>query len=242
MATILVLQHDNHKTPGRLGTTLRDHGFRLDVRRSDRDDGASLPTDLDNIHGVICLGGGQHVDDGLPWLERERELLRASVDAGLPTIGICLGHQLLAQALGGEVARLPEPEVGFPFVNLSNAGQNDAILAGVPWSSRQFMSHAYEVTTPPPGAQVLGSTEDTKVAAFKVGHRAYGFQFHFEADRVIAEAISRAPVGAFAESDETPGQFAEYLDDYYEDAARTGNRIAVNLATLAFPFDALTAV
>src|SRR5690606_32196483 len=174
MANILVIQHGKAQLPGRLGLTLRDHGFRLDVRKvalPPEQGGKPLPPDLDNVHGIVSLGGPQHVDEPHPWMEQEKELIRAAHERQLPVIGICLGQQLIAQALGGEVARMETPEVGFHDLSLTFAGQTETILAGIPWESPQFFSHGYAVTKAPPEAAVLAKTALSPNAVFRVGLR-----------------------------------------------------------------------
>ncbi len=98
---IVVFQHADECRPGRLGLTLRDHGFRLDIRRVDRGD--AIPPDFDNIDGVVSLGGPQYVTDSHAWIQRELDFLAKAHERGLPVVGICLGAQLIGKALGGEV-------------------------------------------------------------------------------------------------------------------------------------------
>ncbi|GJM19943.1 MAG: glutamine amidotransferase [Phycisphaeraceae bacterium] len=242
MATILVIQHMKSQGPGRLGATLRDHGFRLDIRTPSDPEGRPLPPDLDNVHGVVSLGGTQDCDESHDWLAREREILAEAHGRGLPVIGICLGHQILAQALGGEVAKMEEPEVGFVEVEMTHDGRNDTILSGVAWKSWQFQLHGSEVTKAPPGAAVLASSAGCKVQAFRAGHRTYGFQHHFEFDLEAIDGL----IGSAGSEFEAAGVSAEearaQLEAHGEMFSRLADRVCVNLATLAFNFDELTAV
>ena len=242
MATILVIQHIKQQGPGRLGATLRDHGFRLDIRMPDDPDGRPLPSDLDSIHGVVSLGGTQNVDEPHDWMPRERELLTEAHARGIPTVGICLGHQLLAEALGGEVAKMPTPEAGFVPVEMTHDGRNDTILSGVAWKAPRFQLHGYEVTTPPPGAAVLAGSERCKVQSFRAGHRTYGFQDHFEFDLAFIESHIGANPGDYQAAGVSPDEARAQLEEHGEMFSRLSDRICVNLATLAFNFDELTAV
>ncbi len=242
MATILVIQHSVSKGPGRLGATLRDHGFRLDIRTPANPEGRPLPTDLDNVHGVVALGGDQNADEPHDWLPRERELLAEAHAKGIPTVGICLGHQILAQALGGEVGKMPTPEAGFVPVELSHEGRNDTILSGVAWNAPRFQIHAYEVATPPPGAAVLASSERCKVQAFRAGHRTYGFQHHFEFDLAFIDSHIGAHPGEYQAAGVSPEEARAQLEAHGEMFSRLADRICVNLASYAFNFDELTAV
>lgn len=235
MANIVVFQHGAGQHTGRLGATLRDHGFRLDIRRPDLEGPAAIPADLDNVHGVVSLGGLQNVDDTLPWIDAECEFLKAAHEAGLPVLGICLGHQLIAKALGGEVAKMDAPEAGYVPVTLNHLGQTDTMLAGVPWTVHQFQSHAYAVTTPPPGAAVLATGEACKVQAFKIGLRTYGVQYHLECDTAMVRAFSREQAELFAAAGIDEGALETQIDDYDEMFSRAADRFCVNLATFAFP-------
>ncbi len=244
MARIIVFQHGPNQTPGRLGLTLRDHGFKLDIRRPDLPAAqgggtAAVPRDLDDVHGVISLGGLQNVTDNLPWLNAEINFLRAAHEAQLPVVGICLGHQAIAKALGGEVGPMDAPEFGFCPVSLTVPAHTDRIFAGVRWDTHQFQSHGQEVKALPPGATLLATSKACKVQAFTAGLRTYGFQYHFEADR--------AAIGTFlSESSETcaragcsADQISAQCDKHYDVFARLADRLCVNIAAFAFTAEEL---
>lgn len=230
---IVVLQHEETCRPGRLGATLRDHGFKLDIRRLDRGD--PVPGDLDNVHGVVSLGGHQNVDDGHQWLAREKEFLKAAHEASLPVVGVCLGCQLIAAALGGEVAKMSQPEMGYVEVSLTAAGQTDVILSGIPWRSPQFSHHRYEVSKLPPGAVALASSARCKVQAFRAGMRTYAFQYHFEADRTMADALIQQGRADLHQAGVSDQEYAKQADRSYEKFARLGDRLCLNIATLLMP-------
>jgi GMP synthase-like glutamine amidotransferase len=134
------------------------------------------------------------------------------------------------------------PEFGFHPVTLNVAGQTDTMLAGVPWSLRQFHSHAYEAKGVPPGASVLASSARCKIQILRAGLRTYGFQFHPEYDREMILASASDGSGLCGEAGMTADALAKDCDEHYERFALVGNRLAVNLATFAFPFAELTAV
>ncbi|GAB4385493.1 MAG: glutamine amidotransferase [Phycisphaerales bacterium] len=245
MANIVVLQHGKHGGPGRLGLTLRDHGFRLDVRRVDLPadaGGRPVPKDLDNVHGVLALGGAQNVDEAHPWLKPEMEFLKQAHEAGLPVVGICLGAQMIAQALGGEVGRMERPEAGFAPVDLLFPAQTDVLFSGISWRSWQFHSHAYEVKELPPGATLLASSERCRVQAFRVGMRTIGIQYHPEYDRAMIEAGFANSQALFAGANITVDELSRQADRHYAEYARLGDRLALNLAQYCFPFSELLAV
>lgn len=219
--------------------TLRDHAFKLDVRRVDipeSEGGAPVPTDLDDLHGLVVLGGGQSVDQPHAWMDRERDLIRMAHNAGLPVVGICLGAQLIAQALGGKVEKMDTPEVGFKKVRVLVPGQTETMLAGMPWESMQYLSHGWEITEAPPGAQLLASSDACKVQCFKAGHRTFAFQFHFELDRPGIEQLASDESALLAEAGLTPGEITSQIEEHYNRFAIIGDRLSVNLASYAFPF------
>lgn len=237
MATILVFQHGPSQTPGRLGMTLRDHGFKLDIRRVDLptdQGGHSVPTDLDNIHGVITLGGTQNVDDPHPWMAKELDFLKAAHEAQLPLFGICLGHQLIAKALGGEIGKMDEPEAGFCPVDIQVPGQTHPILAGMPWRHHQFQTHAHEVKALPAGATLLASSDRCKVQAFTAGVRTFGFQFHMELDRPAIDTFLKEQAGLFTNAGLDANAVSNQADKHYEMFARASNTLALNITTLGF--------
>lgn len=242
MARIIVLQHAAIETPGRLGMTLRDHGFKLDIRRLDlpEAESAGVPSDLDDVRGVVSMGGPQNVGESHWWMGAELALLRAAHEAQLPVIGICLGCQLIAHALGGTVAKMAGgPEVGFTRVSLTPPAQVDRILSGQRWSMPQFQVHGQEVTKLPEGATLLATNGTSKVQAFRAGLRTYAFQYHFETDRKMIDAFAKENAGSFAAAGVTPEVLSRQCDEMYPMFARLGDRLCLNIATLAFTFNEL---
>lgn len=239
---IIVFQHGDHLGPGRLGVTLRDHGHKLDIRRPDREGLRAIPADLDGVRAVISMGGPQNVEPNQPdWLTAEIAFLKAAHDRALPVVGICLGSQMLAAALGGQVAKMPKPEVGFATVNLTVPGQTETMLAGIPWSHPQLHSHGYHIAQLPPGATLLASSALCKVQAFKAGIRSYGFQFHPECDKPQMDAMIAGDPQGLADAGLSMSDFAAQAEKHYPTYARVSDRLAVNLAAFLFPFEQLTA-
>jgi GMP synthase (glutamine-hydrolysing) len=130
---------------------------------------------------LLVLGGHMNVGEESehPWLEREYELLRGAVAAGVPLLGICLGAQTLAHAFGAAVAPAPERLAGFLEVSLTEAGRVDPVLGVLPERFAALFANAYAFALPA-GAVELVSLP-TGPQAFRVGERAWGLQFHPEA-------------------------------------------------------------
>jgi len=231
--TILVFQHDDMCRPGRLGLTLRDHGYRLDIRRLNRGDG--LPPDLDGVTGVVSLGGPQNVGDDVAWMERECALIRQAQERDLPIVGVCLGAQLVAHALGGSVAKMDAPEIGFPVVDINPQGQIDTVLAGVAWSTAQFHHHAYEITELPPDSTILASSAQCNVQAFRTDARTYGFQYHFECDRPMIADLIRAYPKMLQAAGLSEIDLNKAADEKYQFFARQADRLCLNIATYLMP-------
>lgn len=233
--SIIVFQHGATIGPGRLGATLRDHGFALDIRRLDELGAAGVPRDLDNVHAVVSLGGNQNVGEKHAWMEAEAAYVREAHRRQLPVIGICLGHQLIAHALGGKVGPMDRYHVGFEKVRLNPAGQTEAMLAGIAWDSMQFEDHGYEIKEPPPDSTVLASSAACKVECFRAGLRTYGFQYHFEADRAMMETWWADSAALLAKAGVSAGDLAGQCNKHYDTFARLADRLCVNLATFLFP-------
>ena len=231
---ILVFEHHPCETTARIGQVLRDDGHRLVVCQPY--EGQALPADLDGVDGLVVMGGPQNVDqqDKYPYLTREIELIREAHERAVPVVGVCLGAQLIAAALGGQVAAMDEQEIGWRPVRLTFPGTTDPIMAGVAWNVVQFHCHGQHVVKLPPGGVLLASSQQCKVQAFKVGLRTYGFQYHSEWTRTDIETIcgrQLAPEGV----DTRP--ILEQGPTYYPRYRQFGDRVAGNLSLLLFPLD-----
>ena len=149
--------------------------------------GDKLPRTAD---ALVVLGGGMGVyeQDRLPHLADEIRLLQDCVERGRPVLGICLGSQLLAAALGAEVTRAPRKEIGFYRVRLLPAARQDALLSGAPESFVAFHWHG-DAFALPAGAVPLASSTLTPLQAFRFGTRAWGIQFHLEVEEQVLAAM-----------------------------------------------------
>jgi GMP synthase-like glutamine amidotransferase len=177
---ILVFQHLAVEHPGVFADLWRAAGHRIET--VELDEGAAIPA-LDGFDLMVAMGGPMDVwqEAELPWLAAEKQAIRQFV-AGLdrPYLGICLGHQLLADALGGSVGPMAVPEVGFAAVDLTAEGRADPLFAGFPDRIDCFEWHGAEVKALPPGGVALAGNAACPIQAMRWGRHAYGFQYHVE--------------------------------------------------------------
>ena len=184
------------------------------VIRIDATNERALPAP-ESLAGAVITGSHAMVTEAQPWMRQLAHWLFSTVEGGsqLPVLGLCFGHQLLAQALGGEVADHPlGMEVGTVPLRLTPAGYQDALLgamAGHPWAQ---VVHKQSVLTPPPGCTVLASNGHDACQAFRYGKQVWGVQFHpeFSAD------VMRAYLQALSGEGLTQQQVDAHLQDVRE--------------------------
>lgn len=187
-ALLAVVTHESSCLAGLLGEAWEAAGIELRVF-SPYLDVADLPTDLDPFAGLVVLGGHMSANsaDRYPWLNPTIALLAEAVRREIPTLGVCLGHQLLACALGGAVdVNERGTRIGLTPVALTEAGRQDPLLAS---ADARHATHwnSDVVTRLPAGAVRLATAPDGTVQAARFGEQAWGVQFHPE----VTEAIFR---------------------------------------------------
>jgi len=184
--TLLAIQHVPWETPHRI----LDACGALHVHTVKPFAGQPLP-DHGEVAGAVVMGGPMNVDEveRFPALAAEREWLAAAVGRGMPVLGICLGAQLLARALGAEVRPGEGQEIGFAPVEVSDP--TDPVLGALAPSTEVLHWHG-DVFDLPDGARSLASSAQTEHQAFRAGN-AWGVLFHPEADFALVEAWLRVP-------------------------------------------------
>jgi GMP synthase-like glutamine amidotransferase len=190
---ILVFQHARVEHPGVFREFWADRGDSWQA--VELDEGEPIP-DLKPFDLLLVMGGPMDVwqEDLYPWLVTEKAAIRRwVVELGRSYLGICLGHQLLADALGGKVSLMARPEVGLADVNLTPAGLGDPLLAGFAGAVETFQWHGAEISELPVGAVVLAENAACPIQAIRCGRRAYGFQYHVEITQETVTDWARIP-------------------------------------------------
>lgn len=185
-ARVLVVQHDDECPPAWVGDWLVAAGCAVDVRRPYA--GEELPADLSAHEAMVVLGGPMGAnDDQHAWIPRTKELIREAVDEQLPTLGICLGHQLCAVALGGEVGRNPfGQQLGLVETGWLPAADADPMFGPLTGTRRGVHWNDDIVLRLPEGATLLAATPADEPQAVRFAPTVWGVQLHPEADaRVI---------------------------------------------------------
>lgn len=178
---ILVIVHQAHSSPGRIGERLEARGFRLDVRRPALGD--PLPEGTSDHAGLVVFGGPMSANDSMPFIRDEIAFIGRAIADELPLLGICLGAQMMAKALGASVSphHAGACEIGYYPLRPTAAGAALLPAARV-WPSHVYHWHS-EGFDLPDGAELLATGEVFPNQAFRYGSSAFGLQFHPEVTR-----------------------------------------------------------
>jgi len=188
----------------------------LSITTVELDEGEQIPA-LGDFDMLIAMGGPMDVwqEAEHPWLVTEKAAIRHWVtELNRPYLGVCLGHQLLADALGGTVGPMKQPEIGVVEIALTPTGLYDPVFGHLPEVVRGLQWHGAAVERPPVGSAVLAGNDLCPVQALRVGTRAWGVQFHVE---VEASTIPKwAQVTEYGEALARTGSSAASLEQAVE--------------------------
>lgn len=236
--TALVIENDSTDDIRRLGEWLTDAGLELSVIRAHA--GENLPAELDAYAALIVLGGEQDAypgadgSPGAPWFPQVEGLLRKAVRHRVPTLALCLGGQLLAQAHGGTVERSPSgPEIGPGLVARRDQAENDVLFGRVPFAPDVLQWHLDEITELPLTAKLLAASTRYPHQAFRIGDRAWGTQFHIECDTEMFAGWVDNNADWLREQGRDPQRLIESVDAIMDDLFEVWQPFARRFADLA---------
>lgn len=180
----------------------------------------------DTFSGVVIAGSHAMVTQNLDWSLRVEAWLAPVVTAGVPVLGICYGHQLLAKAMGGKVDFHPDGlEIGTEPISLTAEALSDPLLQGLPPVFKAHTCHSQTVLTLPPGAVHLAKNTHDPHHAFRLGHAAWGVQFHPEYTHAIMTGYIRNMSPVIQAMGRDPAQIQQKVTDSPE-AAQVLTRFA----------------
>jgi GMP synthase (glutamine-hydrolysing) len=198
---VLAFRHEPAEHLGWIGEALAKAG--VDFAYVDLVDNPAMHVSLGDVAGMIFLGGSMSVNEDHAYLRRELGLIDQGLAAGLPMLGICLGAQLLAKALGAEVYRNSVPEHGWAPIWRTEAGHRDPLLSHL--RDPEIVLHWHEETFDlPAGATWLAYSQACRHQAFRFGSNVYGFQFHLEATPEMIASWAAGCAGEPAKAEVDP--------------------------------------
>jgi GMP synthase (glutamine-hydrolysing) len=223
---VLAVVHGEHARSELFGEIVREHGHRFDEWSLAW--ATPLPLPLDAYDAVLVFGGAMHADqdDRHSWLREENLFLQRLIHLGTPTLGVCLGVQLLAKAAHSWVGPC-EPEIGWVDVELTDAGREDPLLGRLPARFPAFEWHSYTYGTPAGAEELARSAACTQ--AFRLGERIWGVQFHPE----VTAAQIRQWVADEDEADVAETALLAQTDAHIDEWNRVGRVLCEGFCELA---------
>ena len=212
-ARVLVFRHTRSDDLGLIAPALDQQGIVHEYADLYSNPGAE-PL-IHEADALVIMGGPMSANDDYPYLQREIQYIRRAAESGRMLLGVCLGAQLIAKALGASVQANHVKEIGWAPVTFTPAAAQDPLFAGLPETEMIFHWHG-ETFTLPPGAELLASSDACRNQAFRVGDRIYGLQFHLE--------VTPAMIAEWCREDEGCGEAREVTRaiDPYAHAAQSG--------------------
>jgi GMP synthase-like glutamine amidotransferase len=209
MKPVRLFRHINCSSPGYLCTFLEAQGVPFEVACIG--EGVQVPESLDDVSGLIFMGGPGDVNSPIGWMRQEEALIRQAAEHGIPVMGVCLGGQMIAKALGGKVSSDYRLEVGWHTVRSVSGEHGHSFFRNLPEEFRVFQWHAHHFSLPP-GATPLLTSECTPCQAFSIGN-ILAMQFHLE---IKADTV-RSLTQQFAGDLEKPSTCVQQADELCRD-------------------------
>lgn len=228
---VIILQHVHCETPGIIADCLQSAGIGTHFVRIY--EGDPIPSNLDAQAGLIIMGGPMSVYEHrrFPFLLEEQRLIEKALKENTPVLGVCLGSQLLAAALGADVKSGRQKEIGWHPVNLTAAAADDNLWRGLPSTFTAFHWHG-DVYDLPQGAVSLAASEVTACQGFCYGATAYGILFHME----VTEKVIKNMVKEFSDELDAEkiagGSIVAKTRDHLPELQALGGRVFRRWATL----------
>ncbi len=224
MKQALCLQHVPFEGPGVFRQALEERHYQLKTLLVPQQELPTTPPDF-----LLVMGGPMSVNDSDPWIEKEQKFIRHTIEAGIPALGVCLGSQFMAKALGGQVRPGPRLEIGPTPITRTVEEDTDAVFGTFPRHVTVFQWHG-EGLTLPPGALLLASSEFYPVQAFRYGERAYGLLFHLELETKGVEALCRECSTDVERAQTTTEALLESAGTILPECHRLADRLIAHLA------------
>jgi len=192
MPRLLVFQHVPYEILGTLNPLFKRSGFRIRYVNFGRHPDAQ--PSLEGYDGLVVLGGPMSVYETkkYPYLTTELHLIEEAIQKDIPVLGVCLGAQLIAKALGARVTKSGEKEIGWHDVSRTHEAKKDPVVGHFRDSEKIFQWHGDTFDTPKEAVH-LASSQTCSNQAFRYGKRVYGFQFHLEVDEPMIERWLKTP-------------------------------------------------
>lgn len=182
---VLSIVHGSDAKAGVFGETVRDGGHELHQASYAFEQPPSRP--VTEYDAAMVFGGSMntHEEETHPWLRPEKEAIAALLEAGVPTFGVCLGSQLIAEVAGGTVSRVAEPEIGWFEVELTREAAHDPVFGPLPERFAAFQWHSYQSSLPAGAVELARNS--VCLQSYRLGESVWGTQFHCEVTRPIVE-------------------------------------------------------
>jgi GMP synthase (glutamine-hydrolysing) len=231
MKQVLVLQHAAIEKPGIIADVLTSAGYSIQPVHPF--DGQPVPQAVDDAQGIVIMGGpmGVYERDLYPYLQDELHLIEKALEARKPILGICLGSQLLAAALGAQVTRGRQKEIGWYPVRASGHAKVDPLLTGIedPFVALHWHGDIFDL----PRASVrLAYSEFTECQAFRYRENAYGFLFHMETTAEILGGMVTAFEDELRQESIDGSKIARAATEYLPKLQQTGRTVFERWAAL----------